>query len=110
MRTLAALGMALPAAWLGYRQAGGMADYRTSVGESRRIVLADGSQVHLNTATDMDVRYSEHARLLQLRRGEIYIQTAPDAHALARPFLVDRKTGVWGKGGSVRVDSGGRRL
>src|SRR3546814_2468395 len=48
MKTLAALGMALPAAWLSYRQAGGMADYRTSVGESRKIVLADGSQVDQN--------------------------------------------------------------
>src|SRR3546814_8640040 len=93
MKTIAVLGMTLPAAWLAYRYVPGTADYRTAVGERRRIVLADGSQVHLNTSTDMDVRYSERARVLQLQRGEIYIQTAPDAHGLARPFLVETAQG-----------------
>lgn len=92
MKTLAVLGMTVPMAWLSYRYAPlfqDAGDYRTAVGENREVMLADGSRVHLNTATDIDVRYSENARLLKLRRGEIYVQTAPDTGGLARPFLID---------------------
>ncbi len=96
IRTLALLGVALPAAWLGYRQAarpGGAEDYRTAVGENRELVLADGSQVHLNTDTDVDVVYSEASRLLYLRGGEIYVRTAADRQGRARPFLIETPQG-----------------
>jgi len=96
IRTLAALGVMIPAAWLGYRVAGrpdGAEDYRTAVGENRKLVLADGSQVHLNTDTDVDVQYSEESRLLHLRGGEIYVQTAADRHGRARPFLIETPQG-----------------
>jgi transmembrane sensor len=92
IKTLAVLGTVLPVGWLAYRDAAwftGEGGYRTAVGESRNVVLADGSRIQLNTSTDVQVRYSDAARLLQLRRGEIYVQTAADAHAVARPFLVE---------------------
>jgi transmembrane sensor len=91
LRTLLVLGVAAPGAWLGYRSLYGFGpnEYRTAVGENRRVMLADGSRVQLNTATDMDVHYSDSARLVQLRQGEIYIQTASDTQGLERPFLVD---------------------
>ena len=89
LRTLVAVGFAAPAAaWLGYhvsnRQTGA---YRTAVGESQDLVLADGSQVLLNTDTGMDVRYSDAARVVQLRTGEVYVRTAADR--AARPFYVE---------------------
>ncbi|CAM3354919.1 FecR domain-containing protein [Bordetella flabilis] len=96
IKTLAVLGTALPVGWLVYRDAAwfmGEGAYRTAVGESRDLLLADGSRIQLNTSTDLQVRYSDAARLLQLRRGEIYIQTAADAQAAARPFLVDTAMG-----------------
>lgn len=93
LRTLAAVGFAAPAAaWLGYhvnnRQAG---EYRTAVGENHELMLADGSQVLLNTDTGMDVRYSDTARVVQLRTGEVYVRTASDR--AARPFYVETPQG-----------------
>lgn len=93
LRTLAAVGFAAPAAaWLGYRvnhrQAG---EYRTAVGENQDLVLADGSQVLLNTDTGMNVRYSDAARVVQLRAGEVYVRTAADK--AARPFYVETPQG-----------------
>ncbi|WP_094847520.1 FecR domain-containing protein [Bordetella genomosp. 9] len=92
MKTLLVLGTALPAAWLVYRDApllGGADDFRTAVGGNRQVVLADGSQVQLNTATSVAVRYTPDTRLVLLRRGEIYVMTAPDVDGRSRPFLVD---------------------
>ncbi|ALM82873.1 FecR domain-containing protein [Bordetella sp. N] len=97
MKTLAALGIAVPAAWLVYRHGPAWRDgadgYRTAVGEHRDVMLADGSQVQLNTDTSLDVRYSDSSRLVSLRDGEIYVRTAPDSPALARPFLIDTAAG-----------------
>jgi transmembrane sensor len=96
IKTLAVLGTALPVGLLVYRDAAwfmGEGGYRTAVGESRDVLLADGSRIQLNTSTELQVQYSGAARLLRLRRGEIYIQTAPDAQAAVRPFLVDTAMG-----------------
>lgn len=63
-----------------------MADQRTGTGERRRVRLDDGSQLQLNTATAVDIRYSANLREVRLLKGEILIETARDA--LARPFVV----------------------
>lgn len=68
-----------------------MADQRTGVGERRRVRLDDGSQVQLNTATALDIRYSASLRELRLLSGEILIETARDA--LARSFIVHTREG-----------------
>jgi transmembrane sensor len=69
------------------------ADYRTQTGEQEKVVLADGSQLIMNTATSVDIAYSDYARRLILRQGEIYITTAPDVRQ-ARPLLVQTKHGT----------------
>lgn len=63
---------------------------RTAPGQRRRVLLADGGTLELNTDSAADVDYSATRRLLRLHRGEIMIATAPDA----RPFLVDTVHGV----------------
>ena len=63
---------------------------RTAPGQCRRVLLADGGTLELNTDSAADVDYSATRRLLRLHRGEIMIATAPDA----RPFLVDTVHGV----------------
>ncbi|WP_426076845.1 FecR domain-containing protein [Janthinobacterium sp. PSPC3-1] len=63
---------------------------RTAPGQRRRVLLADGGTLELNTDSAADVDYSAKRRLLRLHRGEIMIATAPDA----RPFLVDTVHGV----------------
>lgn len=68
-----------------------MADQRTASGERRRLRLDDGSQLHLNTATAVDIRFSEQLREVRLLSGEILIETARDS--LARPFVVHTAEG-----------------
>ncbi|RYF21907.1 MAG: DUF4880 domain-containing protein [Comamonadaceae bacterium] len=97
LRTLAALGVVAPAAWMGWQFApwqGWTADYATATGERRDVTLADASRITLNTGSAVDVAFSGTLRLLRLRRGEIYVRTAPDSTAgPRRPFVVETPQG-----------------
>ena len=68
-----------------------LADYRTAVGERRRIQLADGTRVDLNTRTSIDVVFDGRQRLIRLREGEVLIHTGKQA-GLA-PFYVETRQG-----------------
>lgn len=68
-----------------------MADQRTGTGERRRVRLDDGSQLQLNTATAVDIRYSDSVREVRLLSGEIQVETARDQRA--RPFIVHTAEG-----------------
>lgn len=86
----------LPAGWASWRltdQHGWAADYRSSVGECRQLTLADGTQVYLNTDSAIDIRFDGNERFIQLRRGEILVQTAPDIVVPARPLRVGTREG-----------------
>ncbi|WP_028695079.1 FecR domain-containing protein [Pseudomonas cremoricolorata] len=67
------------------------ADYRSAVGEQRRLTLADGTRVMLNTDSAIDVHFDAHTRLLRLLRGEVQIRTASDPQA--RPFWAHTQQG-----------------
>lgn len=70
------------------------ADFSTGVGERRQVTLSDGTELHLNTDSALDVQYSETARHLVLRRGEVFIRTARDTAGQARPLTVES---AWGR-------------
>ncbi|WP_157128502.1 FecR domain-containing protein [Cupriavidus sp. USMAA2-4] len=72
--------------WPGLR-----ADYRAGVGQRRRIALADGTVVDLNTDSAIALRYGPAERVVVLLAGEIAVATAPDPDraGAARPFLVE---------------------
>lgn len=110
-RALKALGLLLTAggaAWF----AGGerqlpilLASHRTGPGERRALTLADGSEVHLNVDSALDVHLDGSFRRLVLHTGEIHIATAPDT--TSRPFFVDTPQGrahALGTRFTVRVD------
>lgn len=59
--------------------------YETAVGAQKRITLADGSSVILNTNSRLDVDFSGHQRNLHLVRGEAYFDVV---HDQTRPFTV----------------------
>ncbi len=61
----------------------------TQPGELRRVMLADGSNVHLNTDTELTVALREDRRVVRLARGEAYFEVAKDA---GRPFVVETNT------------------
>jgi len=66
------------------------ADQRAGIGETRRVALADGTEVWLKALSAFDVDYGATLRRLQLVAGELLIATAPDP---ARPFVVDTAQG-----------------
>lgn len=59
--------------------------YVSGLGEVRRIPLADGSIVLLNTSSELSVHIDAQQRQLALLRGEALFQVAPDR---SRPFVV----------------------
>lgn len=60
-------------------------EYVTTVGEQRVIELADGSIVHLNTQSRVEVRFSDLTRDIRLIAGEALFKVHQDP---ARPFRV----------------------
>jgi transmembrane sensor len=68
------------------------ADYHTAVGERRTLVLADGTELILNTDSAINVQYQAHERRIRLISGELLITTAKDP--LARPFLIETEHGT----------------
>mgnify|MGYP001096544758 FL=1 len=65
-----------------------------STGATRRhITLADGTALHLNVHTAVNLRYTASGRLLQLVRGEIHVATAQEHRTPYRPFVVETTHG-----------------
>lgn len=90
------------------------ADYTTVAGEQRRIALADGSIVILNTDSALALDFNDDRRGVRLLAGEGFFEVHPDS---ARPFVVStdnatvRVVGTRfvvraGEKTSVAVDSG----
>ncbi|HEU5077452.1 MAG TPA: FecR domain-containing protein, partial [Polyangiaceae bacterium] len=59
--------------------------YSTGIGEQRIVNLDDGSRIHLNSGTIIDVDIGPTARRLKLERGEAFFDVAKDP---TRPFIV----------------------
>jgi transmembrane sensor len=64
--------------------------YASSVGELKKVVLADGSVITMNTQTELRVRYTGERRDIRLVRGEAMFAVTHDAK---RPFAV--RVGEW---------------
>ena len=62
-----------------------LADYRTHIGERRSLTLPDGSLVHLNTNTALNVSFQNQERRIELLQGEAEFEVA---HDQSRPFRV----------------------
>jgi len=86
------LGLAAAAAVAGItstvalRLAGSVDHYRTALGETRTVRLADGSRVHLNTDSSIEVSLRDDIRSIKLLKGEAQFDVAHDAK---RPFIVN---------------------
>lgn len=80
------LMLASAAGWLGYRQSPQQLALHTPIGERQQITLRDGSELQLNAATQIDVRYSWRQRHIDLREGEALFDVARNPY---RPFVID---------------------
>ncbi|MTJ83599.1 MAG: DUF4880 domain-containing protein [Telmatospirillum sp.] len=61
------------------------ADYRTPTARPETVSLADGSTVHLDAASAIDVDLDGPGRTVALRNGQAFFEVAPDP---SRPFRV----------------------
>lgn len=59
------------------------ARYQTEIGETKVILLPDGSEVVMNTNTKLALAYSSSARLLSLAQGEIVVSVAKEDRPLS---------------------------
>ncbi|QNN76791.1 FecR domain-containing protein [Pseudoxanthomonas mexicana] len=86
-----------PGGWLAlkaWNEAAWTADARTAVGQRRAVPLPDGSHLELNTNTAVDITFDVRQRRLELRRGEILVETSPDPQSPARAFTVATPHGL----------------
>ncbi|MEF9676993.1 FecR domain-containing protein [Pectobacterium aroidearum] len=65
------------------------ADHHSAVGEIKSLTLPDNTRLWLNTASAIDIRYSDQRREIALLAGDILIETAADE----RPFFVTTAQG-----------------
>ena len=83
LRTGVGLAAASIAGFVVYLRSG--STYATEIGEQRKVSLEDGTQVQLDTDTEIRVSMSEELRRVQLRRGRANFDVAEDS---VRPFEV----------------------
>jgi transmembrane sensor len=77
--------------------------YTTAVGERQTLSIADGSKIHLNTASRVEVDLSDSQRTVRLLKGEALFEVTRDP---ARPFVVEAagtRVRVLGTAFNVRV-------
>lgn len=94
LKSLAGAGLLLPVGWTVAQHRPWqpwIADYRSAVGEQRSLILADGSELTLNTDTALDVHFDSQRRQVHLFAGEVVIRTGNDPH---RPFSVATEQGT----------------
>ncbi len=89
------------------RQPGSVTEavYQTALGDITAVTLADASRIHLNTGTQLRVRFSGTERHVVLESGEALFEVQKD---LKRPFVVETASGrirVLGTVFSVQVSA-----
>ena len=92
MAGLAAAGAAGTLAWQQPWNKWG-ADVATAVGQRKAMTLPDASELVLNTDSAADIAFTQAARRIDLRSGEILVTTRPDPAPVARPLLVGTTQG-----------------
>ena len=80
--------------------------YQTEVGESSTIVLEDNSKVSLNTDSVLNVTFTDSYRLLELKKGELYIDVAHDVNRPLNVVVNDKVFQALGTAFNVQVDKG----
>lgn len=114
-----ALGLLLlagPATWLALQQKpwqSWAADQRTAIGEQRNLTLPDGTRLLINTASSLNIGFTDQVRRIELLQGEVMITTAKDPAPSHRPFIVQTRHGTaraLGTHFSVRVGEHSSRV
>jgi transmembrane sensor len=94
----------LVASLVGYLRGEITGHYATATGERLVISLRDGSQVTLNTQSELNLDFTKSERVVRLARGQAFFEVAKDAR---RPFVVEarnRRFVAVGTAFDVRLD------
>lgn len=78
----------------------------TQIGETKRITLADGSHLQLNTATELTVDVGADMRSVSLKEGEAFFDIARDPEREFRITVGDRIVAVLGTQFNVKYVDG----
>ncbi|WCD81468.1 FecR domain-containing protein [Pseudomonas sp. TUM22785] len=87
LKRMLALGALAPAGWLAWRQmpiANWSADLRTATGERRSLELPDGTRLQLNTASAVNLDFTDGRHQLALVDGEIALDGASELQVQTR--------------------------
>ncbi|CAN7263789.1 FecR domain-containing protein [Aquipseudomonas alcaligenes] len=87
LKRMLALGALAPAGWLAWRQmpiAHWSADLRTATGERRSLELPDGTRLQLNTASAVNLDFTDGRHQLALVDGEIALDGASELQVQTR--------------------------
>ncbi len=82
----------------------GTSRYATAIGERMSVTLNDGSQVTLDTQTELGVGFTASERVVRLLKGQVYFKVAKDRE---RPFVVEvlnRRIVAVGTAFDVRIE------
>lgn len=82
----AALAIVIAGPWMFQTFEGAPEVYRTAVGETREITLADGTRVHLDSASSLSVRLGLRERRVNLDEAQASFEVAK---ATGRPFVIE---------------------
>jgi transmembrane sensor len=88
----------------------GDSHYVTGTGERLSATLRDGSQVTLDTQSELEVAFTKEERRVRLKRGQAFFEVAKDK---AHPFVVEvnnRRLVAVGTAFDVRLDEGQIRV
>jgi transmembrane sensor len=84
--------------------------WRTRPGEQRRLTLADGSEVLLDTDSELRVSLGRAERVLFLDRGQAFFRVAKDPHRPFRVFAGAEEVRALGTAFGVRRTGQGARV
>jgi len=79
--------------------------YETAVGEQSTVRLAEGTELVLNTNSQVHVRLTKHHRLLTLVKGEAHIDVASDPNRPLSLVVQDKIFQALGTAFSVELDA-----
>jgi transmembrane sensor len=79
--------------------------YSTAIGELRTVELPDHSHLRLNTNTELQVEFSDSARLLTMSRGEAMFEVAKDPSRVFTVRIAGYEFKAVGTAFNIRADS-----
>lgn len=89
---------------------GEKAQYFTSVGEQKEILLSDGSIIHLDTNSQIKVDFSDEIRALYLKQGQVFFNVAKDKQRPFRVFVDEGRVEAIGTAFNIALEESGMNL